>query len=307
MPRATQRTVQRKIHFYRVHAGFNPAGNPIPIDFEPVLRHVNTLSFNDGERYYEDLDGNTICCWVDRATQSQQIRLGTIRRTGFPQVEQDGNLSAIPIPANAGLAEQIHVQVFPNGIVGTDFNFYGPRIARLSQYLDERGNNLCPNMQVEQLLRQDVYLQLQQFGSIRFLQLRMRPTHAAEVTAINRDLGSTFAAAARIAHDLELEIILRPAKRQQSLPQSILAAVSSLAHRRTIHEEASKFFIKGQLQESGEVVQLDILDDQLIAKRDISLADGRSRALDATAAYRAIQSAYDELRTQLERALGVRQ
>lgn len=53
-------------------------------------------------------------------------------------MEQAGALSDLRIPTHAGLAETIHIVVFPDNIVGADFNFFGPRLSRFSRYLKEK-------------------------------------------------------------------------------------------------------------------------------------------------------------------------
>src|SRR5260370_41330586 len=91
-------TVERRIYFYRVDAGVDGAGGPLAFDPEPVLRCVNDLPFTTDGRYWEDAEGSYTCCWVDQLTDIHRLRLGHIRRSGFPLVEGSGDVNAPRIP-----------------------------------------------------------------------------------------------------------------------------------------------------------------------------------------------------------------
>jgi hypothetical protein len=143
-----QNTVERKIYFYRANVGTDGGGRPLAFNPTTALRHINGLRFNDAGRYLVEGDA-ALCCWVDRPNPRQRFRLGQIRRSGLPQVEQGGALTDLPIPANSGLVEAIHVVSFANNIVGSDFNFYGPRMSRLSVYLHEKAARRCPDVTFE--------------------------------------------------------------------------------------------------------------------------------------------------------------
>lgn len=120
---------ERKIHFYRAHIGTDEGGRPIPFDPHPALNHIHRLPFRAQGRYFADGD-DAITCWVDGPNPRRRFRIAHVRRSGLPLVEQAGSLSDLQIPADSGLVEAIHVVVFPDNIVGSDSNFYGPRMTR---------------------------------------------------------------------------------------------------------------------------------------------------------------------------------
>ena len=303
-------TVERRISFYRVFAGLDDAGRPLPFDPGPALARVHRLPFTARGRYWQDGDGNATCCWVDCAEPTeplQRLRFGHIRRSGLPQVERRGTLTPLHIPAASGLVEQVHVVFFPGGIIGSEFNFYGPRLPRLAQYLAAKApHDGCAALAFEPLLRQDVAAQLDQLTDIRLVRLRIRASYAAQVAQADRDLGSAFEAAGRAGEAEELELVLRALPRSRHpLAERLLGAVKRLAGFGDLRSEVSRFDVKGLHQQTGRVEELDILSDQLIAKGQIIRQDARTRALDPESAYGAIQRAYAELRDQLELAAGV--
>jgi len=300
-----QNTVERKIYFYRANVGVDGSGRPLPFNPAAALRHINGLPFSNPGRYLTEGD-TALCCWVDRPNPHQRFRLGQIRRSGLPQVEQGGALTDLTIPANSGLAESIHVVVFPDNIVGADFNFYGPRMSRLSLYLHAKAGGHCPDVTFEPLLRRNVAEELDRLREIRMFHLKIRASYAATVAQANQDLGAAFEAAARAGDAEELEIVLRPRKHSRNaLSDRMLRVARRLARRGDLRTEASKFEVKGVRADDGTLEVIDILRDQLIAREEVMKQSRRGRALDSTSAYEAIERAFDELQGELAVAAAV--
>jgi hypothetical protein len=299
-------TVDRKIHFYRLNAGFNAGGQPRILDVTEYLELIENLPFTVDGRYLEFEADMFSCCWMDRNQANHRIRFSTIRRSGLPQVEAGGTLTPLRIPANSGLAEQIHVVFFPNAIVGSDFNFYGPRMNRLAFYLGQRAGLNDPAISFDPLLRQDVMAELNKLQDIRMLHMKIRAPYTAIVAQADRDLGSTFDAARRATNAEELEIILRmrPYSRE-SLAARIGRPIRTLLGRPDARTEMSQFKVKGLNRETRKVDLIDLLNDELISTKQIVRQGERTRALDADAAYGAIEQSYQELRRELEAAAAV--
>lgn len=299
-------TLERNVFFYRIDAGDDPHGRPVAFDVAKALQHVNSLPFTDVGRYHLAEDGNAICCWVDVATQAGQLRLGTVRRSGFPQVDRSGTLSDLNIPISAGLVEQVHVVFFPDGIVGSEFNFYGPRLSRLSAYLVEKAAGVVPQVVFEPLIRKDVTEQLDRLQDVRLFQLRVRKSYAERIARIDHSLGAAFRAAAEVSDADEIEITLSPKRFTRSgIGQKMIGIAKSLIGLSDVHHEVQKFHIKGFDPQSGQTELVDVLSDKLIVRKQIISQGQRSRALDSASAYLAIQAAYNEVRDELTTLRGV--
>lgn len=308
MARPRQRrtpTVERKIYFYRADVGVDDGGRRLSFDPAPTLTHVDGLAFDAQGRYWETAEHIT-CCWVDSADPPQKLRLATVRRSALPQVEDHGTVSALQLPATSGLVEAIHVVFFPDNIVGSEFNFYGPRLSRLSGYLAARAQDVTPVVSFEPLLRGDVADQLRRLEDIRLLQLKITASYADVVEQANRDLGNAFKAAARAGAADDLEIILRPRPYSRgSLAEELLAAVRQLAGRNDLRENSSRFVVRGLNRENEHIDEIDVLKDKLISVKRIVREDERTRALVARSAYEAIEEAFAELRDDVIQAAGV--
>lgn len=299
-------TVERKIIFYRVDAGDDDGGRPVPFDPVPALRHIETLAFDTNGRYLRAPDDTLTFCLVDQVRSPQHLRLASSRRSGLPQVEDGGRLRGLGIPTSTGLAESTHVVFFPERIVGAEFNFYGPRLSRLGTYLAERAGPHCPPLTFQPLLRQDVVRQIDRLQEVRLLQLRIRPSYATTLGQADRDLGAAFEAAARVGDAEELEIVLRPrAHSRRSLGQRIIGTIRALTHRSDLRSNVSRFHVKGYDPETNRTELVDVLSDRLVATKRMVLEGPRTRAISATSAYSAIEEAYQELRSELVQAARV--
>jgi hypothetical protein len=302
------KTVVRKIYFFRIDA-VDEKGSSIAFDPTRVLEHIKSLPWTTRERYLEDNEGRVTCCWVDEIGPPHKLRIGDIRTSDLPQVEDTGELSPLGIPDDSGLAEQVHVIFFKDGIVGAEFNFFGPRISRLSNYLPQKAESVCPKMiYFRPLLRQDILDQLDRFKDIRLFNLKINSSYTSIIKKANEDLGSAFEAAAKIGGNQELEIILKPTRRTKGkLSKNLLTVAKQLFSRQDLRNGASRFIVTGYDGSTGRTEQLDLLNDKLIAKKEIVLLlEGRTWALDSNSAYAAIQASYDELYEQIKDAAGIK-
>ena len=303
--------ISRKIHFYR--AVTDPAGDEDPTPFDPpfdptgALNHINQLGFSAGGRYLAGAEGNTLCCWVHRPDPPQQLRLGYIRRSGLPLVEERGRLDDLQIPINAGLVEVIHIVVFKDNIVGADFNSYGPRIGSLARYLGAKCPGQCGPVKFEPLLRGDVEAELRRLESIRLFRLKISSSYTPDMAEADQDLAGSFATGGRIGGAAEVEVILTPTRRSRSdsLSRALIDITRRMVGSRAVRDAASIFKVKGRRADTGAPVEVDLLHDQLIAEEQIMRQTERGRSLDERSAYEAITRAYGNLKRELTQASSV--
>ncbi len=294
---------ERNIYFYRANAGLQPSGQPVAVNLSSALRKLNTLACVDGGRYRPHEDDSVVCSWVDSIPE-QRMRLATIRRSGLPLIEEAGDLTGLSLASNQGLYEPIHIQMFPNNILGVEFNFYGPRPSRLGSYLRQvTGPRTCPAFTLDPLLRQDVLTQVNRLQEVRVLELAIVPSYAEVVAEADRNLGAAFRAAARVGSPRLIALKLSPEPHGRSwLGSRVRGAVRALAGRPDVRENANTFKVTGLDEQTERVEAVDVLRDQLVASKRIVRLNPRSRALDDDAAYSAIEEAYSELKGELERA-----
>jgi hypothetical protein len=284
--------ISRKVYFYDVNPGIDSNGAPAIFDVAAVLNHVAGLAWDATGRYLEAEDGNAVACWPF-ATRNR-IVIGTIRRSGLPQVETSGKLAPIPIDPNDGLVERTHAVFFPaEGILACEFNFHGPRASRLAKYLKDKVP-FCPRgLSFDLKLNHDASEKLAALEDIRLLDLRARASFADELADVDESLAAAFAAAGRVGKTIDVELILRP-KRGKGLGANIVRALKKLVSKKSLHEQAKALKVRGKSGDSGRVEEVDLLSDALVVTKEIKRI-GSSRAVDSAAAFRALEDAQHEL------------
>src|SRR5262245_56963845 len=75
------------------------------------------------------------------------------------------------LPAGCGIAEQIHLVFFPvlqNAfVVGSEFNFYGPRVTALRTYLAQKATDVCAPITIKPIYRKDIIERIARFEDVR--------------------------------------------------------------------------------------------------------------------------------------------
>lgn len=296
-------SISRDIHFFRISRrgkGERPAG---PVNWADALTYIDGLSFDDGSRYLEQNRYDPVALWVDRKTTPQHAHFGVVRRDTLPRVEQSGTLKPLDIPDEAGLSEHMHLVFFKDGVVGAEFNFYGPRVSRLRQYLNKVAPDHCAPLVVRQLLRNDVLKQLDSKGSIRLVRLRIKRSYADTVAKASKSLGAALKACGSDERVEEVEIGLRAAPRTKSkfLDDDWKSAIKKLLGQKDARENVQK----ATVQFEGDLKEVNLLEDKLVKHVEMLATDGRTRVIVPQSAYAAITTAYNSVKPLLADAVEV--
>jgi hypothetical protein len=244
-------------------------------------------------------------CWVDKSsTPNQRLRLANIRRSGFPFVELNGNLTPLNIREGSGLSDHIHIVFFENNIVGADYNFYGPRIGGLERYLAAKANQWCHNLTFGILIDPDTAERLNRYEELRVLELRMRPADGEILRNYSESLADSFQAQnGLLDEDAQLELVLRPKSHARGgIGRDILQRVKRMFLNEELRDKATRFRVQGINQLGDTEDFIDLLSDDLMVRKPMLRQEGRSRAVDAESAYQAIIEAHAEVEHKLARA-----
>jgi hypothetical protein len=274
-----------------------------PFDAAEATRPLTTLGFTNGDAYYES-DDRVTCAWLDRADHPVRLRVADIRRTLLPQLELGGEVTPLQIERRAGLAEQVHVQFFPNNLAGSEFNFYGPRMSRVAQLLRAKAG---VTVRFLPAVRGSAIDQLRQLREVRLFQLAVTPSLIDELNRTDQTVGDMFRSASQFGEPERLEIILRPRRfSRNSIGERVRGALFELARNPAILDGAEVFKTAG-ITDDGHRRVVNLLRDELRVERPVRRLRDGSRGLDSDSVYDAIGSAYNELREELDRsrALGV--
>jgi hypothetical protein len=299
---------KRSIHFFRIDGGADDTGLPIAVDLHPALQKVDGLPFRAvaaGGRYVTSGDADQ-CAWIDDVGEICKIRFANVRRNALPQAEAGGELTDLALADEAGICEVSHLCIFPDGIVGIEFNFYGPRPSRLAPYLRRVVGDDCPEFRLEALLRQDVTAVLERKKAVRKLDLNIRRPYIDVIEQANASLGAALRAAETASHADCVGLYLEPEPYQRrNLDDGILGLLRRLAPRSDLRENARTLKATVIDQQTDRAEEIDLLRDELISQKTILRQHDRSRVLLSSDAYAKIEEAYTERRSDLAAASSI--
>lgn len=296
--------VKRSIYFFRPDAGStNSTRNTL--DYQAILERLHSLPFTlSTGRYFDQADGNVLCGWVDDYADSDigHMRFALIRKNALPQSESGGRLRDLLLSDDEGICETAHICFFPEGIIGIEFNFYGPRPTRLPTYLNRVAAG--PHFVMEALVRQDMAEQLERKNAIRRLTLRVRRSAIDEVREADQSLGNALDLAEQASGAACVGLILEPEPYQRSnLREGALEMTRRLLRLPGARTNFTEFEVQAVEDGVPGVETLNLLEDKLIKRVSILRQHERSRVLVTDDAYSKIKEGFVELREDLLSAL----
>jgi hypothetical protein len=287
---------QRKVYFHRLEPRHDPPDQFV-LDRSAVVAGVERL--RGGPNFYlpegAPEDEQRLCAVVDDVGEPQRLRFYRVRRRNLPETEVEGDFAALELDERRGLAESIHVVLFSDNVVGSEYNHYGPRASTLATFLNERCQQ---DVVMRQLVRRDVMTAILNMREIRKIRIKAAPAAAAVLRDRASGLGGAVDAAENFSAGKYLDLTLAP----------------DTGHTREFTEQAKAFFRRVRdrnapsdleaaevdgITDEGLVGHLDLLHDYVVLNREIERESPRSRALDRDAAYRAIQDAYQEIEGEI--------
>ena len=256
-------TLERKIYFYRADIGADEGGQPLAFDPVPALDAIDSLPFtNDAHGRYEfDADGNALSVRRQHSVSNVTLQFGRVRRNGLPQLEQAGNISDLVLDADAGLLEAIHLVFFPDNIVGTEYNHFGPRVSRLGSFLHEKSNEAVPRANFRPILRGDATKQLDRLSDLRVLELSVLPSYVDVVRQSHASLADALAANGRVLENPKvLQVILKPQREASTgFLANMVGGLRELVSNGNVQEGADRLQVHGKCQDTDRVETIDLL------------------------------------------------
>ena len=297
--------VTRAIHFYRASIGRDAAHRLIPFNVRPHLSEIDELSWETGDRYLDSGDGVDIACWLRRTRGRPRMIFANVRRSGLPQIEEFGELTAMPLTGRQGISDAIHVVFFADGIVGCDFNFYGPRPSRAGWYLRER-TSAPDSLSFERLAHPDVIDQLRRLEGLRLFTLRVSRADIDALASVDQSLHDAFAAAARVGDAPEIEVTARvEGHAREVLDEQFQALSERLLRAPGIAHLARTLKVVGVDPDTSRATEINLLSDALVSRRQVLRENAEDRAIDPRSAFAAIEESFEQLQDLLRRAASV--
>ena len=294
--------VERKIYFYHANIGYADDGAPLLFNPIPALQNITSIVSTPNWYEEEEYDGSAMCLFPDASGFQYPIaRFGKVRRQGLPQLEQAGQVSELGIAEEAGLLESVHAVFFPNNIVGAEYNQHGPRLGRLGNYLRTRSNGHFDRVLINPIVNSDAAAKLDALNELHLLRIHVLPTAVDIVEAEHPPIARALDGLARaLDNPLSLELVLRPVKdSERNFLQEMRQPLQRLLRNLDFRREAKQVHAEGRRTGIRKLNDINLLKDDIVASKAVSLENPRGKALETTSVVNAIIAAYNELRPEI--------
>lgn len=289
----------RKVYFYRI-AHSAELLRVLPGEIQRLMN----LPFNEAGRYSVDADGNRFALWPESADFPLRLKFGKTRLTNLPTKERSGKISPLDLAVDEGLLELCHIIIYDDGFVAGEFNFEGPRMTRLAEYLFEKRQALMEKLTFLPLFERDILALVEAMATIKLLELKGEPNAEMLLAEADRDLASAFGAMVRLGATETVAIELSGKSAPKSRLRGVVTKLAKLAKNRPsiVRDGLKTLRIKG-FNAQGRVDFVDLLEDHLVSVREFDRLQEDSKGIDSEAAFEQIDMAYRERKDDLSNAV----
>jgi len=293
-------TIERKIYFYKIEM----KNNGQIIQPEPIFSAINQMPFDENGRYLKLSNGNILSMYVDSATLPLKVRIGTIRKKGLPMMEIHRQTSPLTIPPDAGLYEPTHFIVFPNNIVGFEYNFYGPRPGSLKIYLSNIASHLVDEIELIPLMRRDIHELLSRVGEVKWFSMRVHRDMDQYLRELDDNLPDALSALKQTSDAEYIEIVLRSKRWSRgSIIIHFNNRLASWLSRLDVRAGVDAIKIRARDEITNRIEEFDLMQEYLLSIKQVVKQDDIHRSVSTNAMYASIQEAYRELRSEINRII----
>lgn len=305
--------VKRTINFFKVQLG-KSIGNEMRLyqsleDVTKIAMHayqlINSLNFDiiaQDSRYLELTNGDRVSMYLDSNFAGKiEGRIVRCRYSLLPEIEKNGNLTSLELDEDASLAEITHfVYYYQQSIMAVEFNFYGPKSSHIGEYFRKKLGDSITMFSLTPII-ENAWQELLDNNNYRLTMCHFAGTRSAAsvLRKLNENLGVAFEAAATASDAECIEVVLR--RRPKSRGSFSVEGFnwSNFFENNFLHREE---FIKASVgikNEDEKLREIDLLANKICVRKDIEIADERTRKLVSEEAYKAISSAFEECEGQL--------
>lgn len=300
--------VKRRIHFYRADPGIDEDTRQIKA-FEPVpiINHIDSLGAV--EKQLQRADGDLTFCRIFNGGRYPRLRLSTVRMAEIPEGfdRRDSSSFTFEIAEEQGIAESSHMAFFPNNILGLEYNYRGPGVGRLEQYLREKAPTLESAVSFNALMDRDFEEKLQRLSDLRELRIRVshREVEGANSQGMNLEEDDPFKALESMkdfgeAGEYELTWKSRTHSREK-ISKRFMSVARSYLRRYDTEDKSAMLVVRGH-DEEGHMQKINVLNERLMYEETtfkLRLAD---RGVISDSAFQAIEKAHRDNREEIEHA-----
>ncbi|MCA9803870.1 MAG: hypothetical protein KC777_17990 [Cyanobacteria bacterium HKST-UBA02] len=298
--------ISRKIQFYKVLQ--DPADGPF--SRQKFLREISQLSFQEAGQlspYLESDDESDLCLWNHSKSNNIKLVFARVRRNALPELEDRGKIRPLNIPSHQGVLEKSHLIFFKNGIVGAEYNHYGPRINSLSWYSSSKLKN-HPKIKFEHFANDEFNELIANIRDPKELKLVIAREQIGMLKPVSKSLVGGLEYLRDCSDAFEIEIVLKSRNKQNRFNKSVTTRfserISGLLPRLGKHKNsrmsADVLEVKAIDDRTGKTSVFDLLKDKILTEEAVDTVDSRHRIVNSTKMFAAIERSFASLHDTLE-------
>lgn len=292
-------SITRRIHFFRIsHAD----------DFLTLLpeslRAVAELPWEGQGRYQADATDNSLLSVMPHSfSYPLRLEFGRTRRDNLPDIERKGIKKTLSIAEDAGLIDVSHIVIFSDGFVAAEFNRDAPRLSKLGEYLMFKGRNLPSPPRFQRLLERDLENIINNMNDVKYLEIEIPPESINIVRKADESLADAFESQQKVNASKTIGLYFKSRHPSDGRLKNLGMALAKTMKGFGGEDAYETLAIKGNDPHTGKSRYLNLLEDFLIAEVSFLRSSKKGRGIDTAAAFQAIENAYSQRRSALEKSL----
>lgn len=295
--------IVRQIYFYQMADIYDLWHNASTMPkFSPALLAADLMALPGDKQYLEVNDDYDLCLLADG---NDSFQFGKARKTEMASVVANGRVKPLTLAHGEKLFDRIHIVFFPSGVVGAEFNLFGPKMPALTEYLISKLSS-CTPVAFDRLVHGDVMERLSHVREVKVIEMRIDAARS-EVMA---PFGDGWIDTAKWMNQQlgvgSVEVALRAGTTaRRPFSERAIAAVREMLSGPHLREATDKFKIKAVPDGSNMTISIDLLDDKLMEAVEIPRDICRNPDRYKEFMYNKIRTIYNALKRDIMQAARV--
>lgn len=258
-----------------------------------TLDHLDAFPYDDNTLIYKTQSGDFLFVLVDKiGEETIEIRLVLSRKNELPYVDKNGELKPLIefLPSmDAGLAEITHLVIFTEyGVVGAEYNYYGPRPSAISYYIQNKYPDIV-KVDMDPKVNKDVLQKLRDEAELSLFSLKVKPHSRLLAEIMNTEQLLTATDPDLNIDDVQIVMKRRITKKKSGFKNPFSKQRLSEALTSNEREEIDGLIIKEKIHAD----YIDLLSDKLVFKKSLVPIEN-SRTIKKEDAYNIITQNFNE-------------
>ena len=295
------KVILRNIHFYKL-ASSNVSDDRYAdkVDIQEIFNTLISIETDMSNNFLSIDDEHDLAIWIVNEQFPFMLIFGKIRKKGFPRLVNGLKIRDLNLARNTGLVEMSHMIFWDNGIVGVEYNHYGPKVSKFEEYIKDKTSK---SIHLHQIVNRNIDEIFNKIQGIFSFKIKFYSSYLEDLSQEDSDLITGLSHIKRYAQS---DIITLEAKnkkrtdRNYFFQRKIFNFMKTIAIKRNSLRALAGAKIEGEYHE-GDQFQKNLLEDLFVYTKKI-IALNKSKAVESTDMFNKIREVYQENQNELIRS-----